>query len=522
VDAQLLEFAVIKSAVTDKTTIPKLKIEGLTADYFVWKEAGKSKSPTEWLFSMALDYHTRSGGSLLTSNVVASEMISKGLKDDQRGKMMLLWQEIQDTDIDPNDLYLYIQQMKHDRFIKVFAEMQGKSHDVLASEGEEAAVKKLREYAFELERIKKGNSSDEACDYTQAAEIMQRIVEEARAASAKGELGIKSGFKYLDEVTFGFMPEELIVFVAPSGGGKSTQLLNIAIHAHDIQGMNVLYFSLELGRTKTLRRHSACLFGISHNSLRSGEVSDSDLRRIIDGMNQRKDGAYFIYDYTDDQVTAEYIEQRISQVTYERGRPDLVVIDYIGLMGGVNMPPNTKDAEKVGYAAEECAKLCKKIQLPFVTAAQFNRVGMAEKRNAKAKSKAFEFAQDMVAGSSRLVHWASMIIGIDPDVVEKTNAYFPVKMRDGSFVPFITKYAPATFQILDVADEDQSNWRSDNGINNEAPVAGINQKGPDSSETNRVFQETDGSITVSKPGGEINIKTAELVAEDTTWDFEFN
>jgi hypothetical protein len=284
-----------------------------------------------------------------------------------------------------------------------------------------------------------------------------------------------------------------------------------------------MYFSLELGPKKTLFRHSSCMFGIPHGAIKSGTINDPELKRLIDGVHGLKDGPYFVYDYRDKEVTADYLDQRIQQLTFERGKPDLVVVDYIGIMKGTKTRPNAPNYERVGDATEEVVQVAKRRGVPIITAAQFNRTGMSEKRNAKAKNKAFEYAQDMIAGDSRLVHYASMVIGVDPDTQERTNAYFPIKMRDGSFVPFITQYYPATFQIMDVSDDDQENWRAFNGIRSEAPVAGALQAekgGLMDTESTKVTHE-DGMVVVSYPGGQKAFDPQkDNVVSASEWDFE--
>ncbi|MBZ5640516.1 MAG: hypothetical protein LAO51_17390 [Acidobacteriia bacterium] len=66
--------------------------------------------------------------------------------------------------------------------------------------------------------------------------------------------GIPTGFSYLDELTAGLQPADLIILAARPAMGKTTLALNIASHASLRQGKTVGIFSLEMSHQQLFFR----------------------------------------------------------------------------------------------------------------------------------------------------------------------------------------------------------------------------------------------------------------------------
>lgn len=513
-----LELSLLKLATTSSIAILKLKSEGINGEHFWFRRAGKKNSATRWIYEKAVQYFDKSGGMLLTPNVLESTLEGDGYHDEAKISMLGMWSQIQDQYVDENELYFLTEELKvrlfQSKWEKCMDTSTRKMRDVSPMEG----VEELKRQAFLLERIIKGKQDEDALVFNKMSDWFEK---DMRSRMRDPEsLGVKIGMSEIDKVTFGFFPEELVVFVAPSSGGKSVALLNCAHYAFHVEGANVLYFSLELGRRKTVYRHLALMYGLDHDKLRAANFTDEELDTLVANTRNMGGDNYFIYDYRSKQVTAEYIDIRIQEVTAEYGKPDVVVIDYIGIMTSNQTPKSAPSHMRVGDVAEEVVELGKKYGLTTWTAAQFNRSGMGERRAAKAAGKAFEFAQDMVSGDSRLVHYASAVIGMDPNREEGTTAFHGVKMRDANFAPFFMRADPRHMKLLEVCEEDQEEWRQLNGVKGFASkAAGIYQKEEPVEETAQGRQGSNGKVSVKYGGGidEFAPQDNEVVAGQDLW-----
>jgi len=56
------------------------------------------------------------------------------------------------------------------------------------------------------------------------------------------------------------------------------------------------------------------------------------LNHCINGLKKSEDGSYFEYDVNMEDPTPEYIDSKIRDLIATKGKPDLLVVDYIGNM----------------------------------------------------------------------------------------------------------------------------------------------------------------------------------------------
>ena len=78
-----------------------------------------------------------------------------------------------------------------------------------------------------------------------------------------------------------------------------------------------------------------------------------------------------------------FIDQKIRELTLEKGQPDLLVVDYIGNMTVRNASQNAKDWENQSAAVKGLFLLAKRYNIPVLTAQQINRETIRESRKSK-------------------------------------------------------------------------------------------------------------------------------------------
>jgi replicative DNA helicase len=304
----------------------------ITAEHFTYVSDGESVSYTQGLFNMIVKYYEQSGGSLFTSYILDQKLKNKKVKESSKAKLLTLWEDIENTDVDDNNLYEVLQQLKNRRCNALLSEMLTDSYNSIASQDIKTTLSVIQDNVDKIQdELSEFGADRHAFDVTQSGDFFKDEYEK-RIKHPELFKGIDCGVSNIDSKTFGWLPGQIIVFLAPSSGGKSVMLLNSAMHANKNCNKKVLYMSFEMNSWLCLLRHISLSFEIPYSQLKDNNLSPDELRAIVDGLNNSKDGAYFEYDVNMEDPTPEYIDSRIRELIATKGKPDLLVVDYIGNM----------------------------------------------------------------------------------------------------------------------------------------------------------------------------------------------
>ena len=153
--------------------------------------------------------------------------------------------------------------------------------------------------------------------------------------------GIPTGFDFVDMVTGGYQPEQLITIIGLPKAGKSTSLLwsNIAAHS---AGHRTMFITFEMSNEEQRIRHHAFRAGVSWNHLRFGNLTPVEKRKLqfmLNGMSAQFP-MVFIADPSS-SMTVSAIASKIAE-----HEPEIVFIDGTYLMD-CDIPgvlPNTPQA----------------------------------------------------------------------------------------------------------------------------------------------------------------------------------
>lgn len=247
--------------------------------------------------------------------------------------------------------------------------------------------------------------------------------------------GIRTGFSYLDEATDGLRAGEMVIIGGESGAGKSLLLMNMAIQiwmqGNNIDmtdgfgpGHNILYFSLEMPYKPCLNRVLSRLSGNPSKKIRNASLNEEEaikLKRALKFINNYPN-EFEIVDYPRG-ATMEQLE-RIFEEAKANYNPEIVVIDYLGLMGyeGVEMD----DWLKLGKIAEKIHEFARVHNCIVLSAVQLNR--------AKTGKDEERIGLHRIGRSATIVTNANIAIQIETREKEKDRAdmnYHLIKNRDG-------------------------------------------------------------------------------------------
>jgi hypothetical protein len=383
-----------------------------------------------------------------------------------------------DLEVDFNDLHEVLTQLKNRHCLRLMTEMFNQGHDTLSNQGLVESIKTIQNFVDEIqEEMNEIGGDKQSIDISDSSEY---FINEYRKRIESPELfrGIPCGLSDIDSKTFGFMPGQIVVFLAPSSGGKSVMMLNTAMHANQVSGKKVLYMSFEMNSWLCMLRHISLQYEIPYNQLKNVELSKQELNKLIEKMKSKKDGPYFEYDVNMEDPTPDYIDSRIRDLIATKGKPDLLVVDYIGNMTIRNAPQNAKDYELQSKAVQELFKMAKRYNIPIITAQQINRETIRDARKAKEANKFMSYDQAAVSGGQVLMHLCTYAIAMEPNKEQGYCIFHPVKMRDAYFTPFPVRMEPEYNKVRELAEEEQLQILAMHAMSNGLPVSSTKDSTP--------------------------------------------
>jgi replicative DNA helicase len=351
---------------------------------------------------------------------------------------------------------MLVQLMKDRECKQHIADMFEKNTDLVNNDDIKGAIVNILDCVNKMnDEQDEFHKEKESFDMSQASEFFMKEYDEM-LENPEMFKGITCGLSQIDQKTFGFFPTQLIVFLAPTGGGKSVQMLNCAVHANLVCKKKVLYFSFEMSSRLCKLRHACLLSEINYEKVKAMRMDASERKILSEKFDEMKDGPYFEYEVSFEDPTPEFVEQKIRELNVTKGMPDLVVVDYVGNMHSRSSAKGVKSWEKNGDALEGLFKIAKRFNIPVVTAQQINRSAFTENRKNKESGKSVSYAQDAASGDQRLMHLATYVIGMEPNREDNICWYHPVKMRDAWFPPFAARWIPEYNKVTELTDAQQA------------------------------------------------------------------
>lgn len=251
--------------------------------------------------------------------------------------------------------------------------------------------------------------------------------------------GIQTGYSYLDYITNGLRPAELLIIGAVTSAGKSMLLNNMAIQMwmqknaittqeQDFtQGYNVLYFSLEMPYEGCFRRTMARVADVPSYGLRDSTLSRSEADSV--STASRFINKYpFEFEIVDIPrgVTVERIEERYLEAK-SRFEPHIIVVDYLGLLSDPDAEGD--DWLKLGHIAGKLHEFARVHDVRVLTAVQLNRATLKKDQDPGELIGVHRFGR-----SSLIAHHANICIQIEDRPDEHLRGdfvYHVIKNRDG-------------------------------------------------------------------------------------------
>ncbi len=245
--------------------------------------------------------------------------------------------------------------------------------------GLEEFIDKVEQDIFKVTQDRISDAAKQMKGPTQ--EAMQVIT---KMMMKKGELtGVSSGFKDLDQFTFGFQRQEMIVLAARPSMGKTSLALNFAEAAampKRGQGVTTLIFSLEMGASQLALRMLCSRSRVNMKLLRDGLLSKNgeEQQRLLECADEFSKSSIYIDDSS--HLTIMELRAKARRLA-ARSKIGFIIVDYLQLLA----PTDARVAreQQVAEISRGLKALAKELDVPVLVLSQLNRAAEKENRAPK-------------------------------------------------------------------------------------------------------------------------------------------
>jgi len=333
----------------------------------------------------------------------------------------------------------------------------------------------------DAEQVRRGQNSTAFTQRTMRDYIQEFRADyvEKQKNPEKGR-GIMTNYAYLDYVTNGLSPSDMLIIGGQTGSGKSMFLSNMAVQmwmqqnticdpedpkiptTEFTKGYNIQYFSLEMPFDQCFRRAFARIGALPTYGLRDARISDPDM------LQRMSHAAKFIKEYPYEfeivdiprGVTVKDIEDRFLDSVARGIKPDILVVDYLGLMQ--DPKSDGDDWLRLGNISGELHELARMYDIVMLSAVQLNRPSTRKPEDA--------IGMHRIGRSSLIMHHASIGVQIetrkDEDAM-KDLKYHVIKNRNGERGNHLLKKDFRTATVCDLDEGykpkyEESSFKSNN------------------------------------------------------------
>jgi len=190
---------------------------------------------------------------------------------------------------------------------------------------------------------------------------------------------ISTGIPELDDaIGGGIGRQELLLFAANSGGGKSMTMLNVGKNLL-AQGYNGIYVSLEMAESLVSKRLDSMITRIAQENL----LKEMSKAAAVIENNANKMGKFRIKRMPENRTNINTIRSYLQQLEQSTGFvPDFIIVDYIDIMGTTMNVSYENLFVKDKYVTEEVRSLGFDFNCMMISASQLNRTAIeADKLN---------------------------------------------------------------------------------------------------------------------------------------------
>ncbi len=232
-------------------------------------------------------------------------------------------------------------------------------------------------------------------DKKQTAEAIPHILSEALAVSFDKSVGhdyvedadkrfewyhtkekkFQFDLNYFNKITKGGVPSKTLnIALAGTGVGKSLFMCHVAA-SYLLQGLNVLYITLEMAEERIAERIDANLFNVTMDDLHDMPKQLYDNK--VSQLNKKTTGKLIIKEYPTASAHTGHFKSLINELALKKSfKPDVIFIDYLNICSSSRFKGgNISSYFYIKAIAEELRGLAVEHNVPIFSATQTTRTG---------------------------------------------------------------------------------------------------------------------------------------------------
>ena len=250
------------------------------------------------------------------------------------------------------------------RLIKLNEDIENMCY--LGKEPMEAVLEITEKKVFEL--VQKRNTGD----FVPIKQVVLNALDKIEMASknAGSVTGIPTGFLDLDYKTAGLQPSDLILVAARPSMGKTAFVLNIAQHVAFKVNKSVAIFSLEMSKEQLVNRLFALEAQVDAQSLRTGNLKDSDWEKLIESAGTIGKSKLMIDDTPG--ISISELRSKCRKMKLEHGL-DIIIIDYLQLMTGRVGGRSESRQQEISEISRALKGVARELNVPVIALSQLSR-----------------------------------------------------------------------------------------------------------------------------------------------------
>lgn len=230
--------------------------------------------------------------------------------------------------------------------------------------------KDLNEILFQTEQNLSTISNEQKKGFRTIIDVIdstQSILDE-RSQKVGDVTGISTGFTDFDQITTGLHEDNLIIIAARPAMGKTAFALNIAQNVAKNSDKAVAIFSLEMGAESLVERMLSAEGLIPSYHVRTGNLSESEWRRMISAQERLARGKIFIDDTAGIRISE--IRSKAKRLAQENDGLGLIVIDYLQLIEGRGRENRQQEVSEI---SRQLKIIAKELKVPVIALSQLSR-----------------------------------------------------------------------------------------------------------------------------------------------------
>ena len=180
---------------------------------------------------------------------------------------------------------------------------------------------------------------------------------------------------YMNRITKGGVPSKTLnIALAGTGVGKSLFMCHVA-SSYLLQGLNVLYITLEMAEERIAERIDANLLDVTMEDLHDmpKQLYDGKIKKL----REKTQGQLIVKEYPTASAHSGHLKSLINELALKKSfKPDVIFIDYLNICASARFKGgNISSYFYIKAIAEELRGLAVEANVPIFSATQTTRTG---------------------------------------------------------------------------------------------------------------------------------------------------